>query len=107
MLSETRLAEFDLVWFIMVQYLLQCRGDILGSYLFLHYLFRVVLALSFMFDHILIKETLKRESGQKFSIIKQCESLWRDMKNYGHKRHRISNTYQFSTRAIEKATYGF
>jgi len=48
-----------------------------------------------MFDHISIKETLKRESGQKWSIIKQYEPLWRDMTYYGHITHRISNTDQF------------
>jgi len=55
MLSETRLAEFDLVWLIMVQYLLHCREDRLGSYLSLHYLFRAILALSVRFDHIKVK----------------------------------------------------
>jgi len=59
-----------------------------------------------MFDNISIKETLKRESGQKWTIIKQCEPLWRDLTNYGHIRHRISNSDQFSTSAPENATYG-
>jgi len=58
-----------------------------------------------MFDHISIKEALKRESGQKWSIIKQYEPLWRDMTIYGHITHRISNTDQFSASAPEKAAY--
>jgi len=65
MLSETRLAEFDLVWLIMVQYLLLFREDRLGSYLSLHYLFRAVLALSFRFYHIKVKVPGKRESARK------------------------------------------
>jgi len=72
----------------------------------LHNLFLADFGLSVMFDHISIKETHKRESGQKLSIIQQYEPLWRDMKNYGLIRHRISNTDQFSTSAPEKATYG-
>jgi len=59
-----------------------------------------------MFGHISINETLKRESGQKWSIIKQYEPLWRDMTNYGNIRHRISNTDQFVTSAPERATFG-
>jgi len=81
------------------------RYDRLGPYLSLHNHFSTVLGLSVMFDHISIKDTLKRESGQKWSIIKHYEPLWRDMTNYGRIRHRISNTDQFSTSAPEKATY--
>jgi len=82
------------------------RDDRLVPYSSLHNYFWAFLGLSDMFDYISIKETLKRESGQKGSIIKQYEPLWRDMTNYGHTRHRISNTDQFSTSAPEKATYG-
>jgi len=82
------------------------RYDRLGTYLSLHNHFWAVLGLSVMFDHISNKETLKRESGQKWSIIKQYEPLWRDMTNYSHITHRISNSDQFSTSATEKATYG-
>jgi len=82
------------------------RYDRLGPYLPLHNHFWAVLGLYVMFDHISIKETLKRDSGQKRSIIKQYEPLWRDMTNYGHIRHKLSNTDHFSTSAPEKATYG-
>jgi len=82
------------------------RYDRLGPYLSLHNHFWEVLWFSVMFDHISIKEPQKGESGQKWSIIKQYERLWRDMTNYGHIRHRISNTEQFSTSAPEKSTYG-
>jgi len=82
------------------------RYDRLGPYLSLHNLFWDVLWFSVMYDHISIKETLKRESGQKWSIIKQYELLWRDKTNYGYIRHSISNSDQFPTRAPEKATYG-
>jgi len=58
-----------------------------------------------MFDHISIKKTHKRESGQKWSIIKQYEPLCQDMKNYGHIRHRISNADQFPIKEPERATY--
>jgi len=82
------------------------RYDILGPYMFLCNLLWEVLALSVRFDHIKIKETFKLESGQKWSIIKQYELLWRDMTNCGLIRHRFSNSDQFSTSATEKATYG-
>jgi len=59
-----------------------------------------------MFDHISVKETLKRKSGHKWSIKKQHEPLGRNMTNYGHIRHRISNADKFSTSATEKAMYG-
>jgi len=81
------------------------RYDRLGLYLSLHIHFSAVMWLSDMFDHISIKAKHKRESGQKRSIMKQYQPLWRDMKNYGHIRHRISNADQFSTSAPEKATY--
>jgi len=77
----------------------------LGPYFSLYYIFCAVLALSVMFDHISIKETRKRESGQKYSIIIQYEPLWRDMTNCGHNRHTISNSYQFLASATEKASY--
>jgi len=60
-----------------------------------------------MIDHITFKEPRKRESDQKCYIIIQYEPLSRDMTNYGHIRHRISDTEQFSTSAPEKATYDF
>jgi len=82
------------------------RYDRLGQYLSLYNLFWAVLGLSALFDHISIKETRKRESGQKRSIIIQYETLQRDMTNYGHIRHSISNSDQLSTGAPEKATYG-
>jgi len=80
--------------------------DWLEPYFSLYYPSWAVLALSVRFYHISIKETLKRERGQKWSIIKQYEPLWRDMMNYGHIRHWISKTDQFSTGAPEKATNG-
>jgi len=70
-----------------------------------HYLFCAVLALCVRFDHIKFEVQGKRESGQKWSIIIQYEPLKRDMTNYGHIWHRISNTDQFSASAPEKATY--
>jgi len=86
--------------FVIVSWYGRCE-----QYLSLYYLFCEVLWYSVMFDHISIKETRKRESGQKWSIIIQYEPLLRDMTNYGHIRHRISNTDQFPTSAPEKATY--
>jgi len=82
------------------------RDDRLGRYLSLHNHFLAVLGLSVMHDHISIKETLKRESGKKWSIIKQYEPLWRDMSNCGHTWRSITNSDQFSTREPEKATFG-
>jgi len=82
------------------------RHDKLGPYLSLHNHVWAILGLSVMFEHISIKETVKRESGQKWSIIKQYEPLWRDMTNYDHIRHRIHNTDQFPSSAPEKAKYG-
>jgi len=79
--------------------------DRLGPYLSLHNLFWAVLWFSALFDHISIKETRKRESGQKWSIIIQYVLLWKDMTNYGHIWHNIFNSGQFSTSAPEKATY--
>jgi len=77
------------------------RYDRLGPYLSLYYLFWAVLALSVRFDHIKVEVLCKGESGHKWSIIKQYDPLWRDMTNYGHIRHRISITDQFSTSAPE------
>jgi len=82
------------------------RYDRLGPYFSLHNHFWVVLGLSAMFDHISIKESLMRERGQKWFIIKQYEPLWRHMTGYGQIRQRISNTDQFSSGTHEKATYG-
>jgi len=86
-------------------FLIVSRYDRLGPYFPLYYPFWAVLALSVRVDHISITETLTRESGQKWSIIKQYEPLWRDMTNYGHIWHRILNSDLFSTSATEKATY--
>jgi len=82
------------------------RYDSLVPSSYLHNLFWEVMLFSVVLNHILIKETRKRESGQKWSITKHYETLWRDIRNYGHTRHRISNTAQFSASAPEKATYG-
>jgi len=82
------------------------RFERLGSYLSLYYLLCVVFSLSVRFDHIKVKVPCKRESDQKRSIIIQYELLQRDMTNYGHTRHSISNSDQFSTIAPGKATYG-
>jgi len=81
------------------------RYDRLRPYLSLHNHCWAVLGLSVMFDHISVKETLKRECDQKWSIIQQYEPLWRDMTNYGYIRHRISNTDKYPTSSPEKATY--
>jgi len=86
-------------------FLIVSRYDRLGPYFSLYYPFWSVLALSLRFDHISMKEALKRESGQKWSIIKQYEPLWRDMTNCGHIRHTISNSDQFSSSASQKAPY--
>jgi len=51
------------------------RYDRLGPYLSLYNLFWAVLWLSVVFDWISIKETLKRESVQKYSIIIQYKPL--------------------------------
>jgi len=83
----------------------ESRYDRLGPYLSLHYLYWAVLALSVMFDYITIQEPRKRESVQKSSIIIQYEPLQRDMKNYCHIWHSISNSDQSSTSLPEKATY--
>jgi len=53
------------------------------------------LALYVKFNHITIKVPRKRGSGQRWSIIIQYQPLERDMTNYGHIRHRITNTDQF------------
>jgi len=82
------------------------RYDTLVPYLYLHYLFWAVLSLSVRLEHNRIKVPCKRESGQNRSIIIQYETLQQDMTNYGHIRHSISNSVQFSTRAPEKATHG-
>jgi len=82
------------------------RYDILGPYLSLHYLFWAVLSLSVRLEHNKVKVPCKRESCQKRSIIIQYETLQRDMSNYGHIRHSISNSDQFSTRAPERPSYG-
>jgi len=47
------------------------RYDRLGAYLSLYNLFRTILELSLIFDHIKIKVPGKRESGQQWSIIIQ------------------------------------
>jgi len=51
------------------------RYDRLRPYLYLHYLFQAVFALSVMFDHIKIKEPRKHDSDQKWSLIIRYESL--------------------------------
>jgi len=81
------------------------RYDRLGPYLSLHYLFRAALSLSVRLEHSKIKVPCKHESGQKRSIHIQYETLQRDMTNYGHITHSISNSGQFSTGTPEKATY--
>jgi len=63
------------------------------------------LALYVMFGHCKIKVPGKLDSAQKWSIIIRYEPLKRGMTNYGHNRHRISNTVQFSTSAAQKTTY--
>jgi len=82
------------------------RYDILGPCLSLYYHFCVLLALYVKFDHITIKVPGKREGGLKWTISIQYEPLKRDVTIYGHIRHNISNSEQFSTSAPEKATYG-
>jgi len=81
------------------------RYDRLVPYLSLHYLFWAVLALYVMFVHCKFKVPGKLDIGHKWSVIIQYEPLYRDMTNYGHIRHRISNTDQFSTSATAKATF--
>jgi len=51
------------------------RYNRLGPYLFLYCLICAVLSLSVRFDHIKVKVPGKRESGQKWSRIIQCEPL--------------------------------
>jgi len=81
------------------------RYDRLGPYFSLHNLFWTVLTLYVIFGHCKIKVPGMLDSAEKWSIIIRYESLWRDMTNYGHIRHRITNTDQFSTSAPEDATY--
>jgi len=67
--------------------------------------FLTVLALYVMFDHITINEPRKRKCDQKWSIIIQNDLSSRGVTNYGHIRHSIANSGQFSTSATENATY--
>jgi len=81
------------------------RYDGLVPSLSLHNLFWEVLWFSVVFDHILIKETRKRECGQQWFIIIQYVLLSRGVTNCGHIWTSIANSDQFSTSAPEKATY--
>jgi len=81
--------------------------DRLGPYFSLHFLFWAVLSLSVRFDHITIKETHKREIGQKSSIIIQNVLPLRGVTNCGHIWHSITNSDQLSPSATEKARYDF
>jgi len=86
-------------------YVTVSRCDRLGPCLSLYYHFSAILPLYVKFDHITIKVPGKRESGQQWFKIIQYVLLSRNMTNYGHIWHSISNSVQFSTSAPEKATY--
>jgi len=79
------------------------RYDKLGACLSLYYHFWAILALYVKFDQITTKVPGKRESGQQWFIIIQYVLLSRDITNYCHIWHSISNSVQFSTSAPEKA----
>jgi len=81
------------------------RGDRLGPSMTLPYLFWAVLALCVRSDHIKIKMSGKRESGQEWSVIIQNDISQRGVTNCGHIWHSIPNSDQFSTSETEKATY--